>query len=80
MKSDHPDNLMLPLTETLVYVIKGMSPAPGDIILTGAPSGGGHVRDPNPVWMGAGDICEVEVEGISGLHRRLLRRQDWQTF
>jgi len=37
---------------------------PGDIILTGTPSGVGHARKPDPVWMKAGDVVEVEVEGI----------------
>lgn len=67
MQSDNTDNLMFPLAETLVYVTKGMSLEPGDIILTGTPSGVGHARKPNPVWMCAGDICEIEIEGIGVL-------------
>jgi 2-keto-4-pentenoate hydratase/2-oxohepta-3-ene-1,7-dioic acid hydratase in catechol pathway len=40
---------------------------PGDIIVTGTPSGVGHARKPNPVWMKQGDVCEVEIEGIGVL-------------
>lgn len=36
---------------------------PGDIIVTGTPSGIGHARKP-PLYMKPGDICEVEVEGL----------------
>ena len=36
---------------------------PGDVIVTGTPSGVGFARDPK-VLMKPGDICEVEVEGI----------------
>ncbi len=67
MQSDNTDNMMFPLAETLVYLTQGMTLEPGDIILTGTPSGVGHARKPNPVWMKAGDTCEVEVEGVGVL-------------
>jgi 2-keto-4-pentenoate hydratase/2-oxohepta-3-ene-1,7-dioic acid hydratase in catechol pathway len=35
----------------------------GDIIVTGTPSGVGLARKP-PLWMRAGDVCEVELEGL----------------
>jgi acylpyruvate hydrolase len=40
--------------------------APGDLILTGTPSGVGYGRDPK-VTMRHGDVVEVEVEGIGVL-------------
>lgn len=67
MQSDNTENMMFPLAETLVYLTKGMTLEPGDIILTGTPSGVGHARKPDPVWMKAGDTCEIEVEGIGVL-------------
>ena len=67
MQSDNTSNMMFPLAETLVYLTKGMTLEPGDIILTGTPSGVGHARKPEPVWMKAGDTIEVEVEGIGVL-------------
>ena len=42
---------------------EGMELQPGDIIITGTPSGVGLARDPQ-VWMKPGDTCEVEVAGI----------------
>ena len=36
---------------------------PGDIIVTGTPSGVGFVRKP-PIFMRPGDTCEIEIEGI----------------
>jgi acylpyruvate hydrolase len=38
----------------------------GDIIVTGTPSGVGFARKP-PVYMKAGDICEIEIEGVGTL-------------
>ena len=67
MQSDNTSNMMFPLAETLVYLTKGMTLEPGDIILTGTPSGVGHARKPEPVWMKPGDTIEIEVEGIGVL-------------
>ena len=53
MQSDNTDNMMFPVAEMLVYVTQGMTLEPGDIIFTGTPSGVGHARKPNPIWMKA---------------------------
>ena len=67
MQSDNTDNMMFPVPEMLVYITQGMTLEPGDIIFTGTPSGVGHARKPNPVWMKHGDVCEIEIEGIGTL-------------
>jgi 2-keto-4-pentenoate hydratase/2-oxohepta-3-ene-1,7-dioic acid hydratase in catechol pathway len=67
MQSDNTDNMMFPVREMLVYVSQGMTLEPGDIIFTGTPSGVGHARKPNPIWMKAGDVCEIEIEGLGVL-------------
>jgi acylpyruvate hydrolase len=38
----------------------------GDIIVSGTPSGVGFARKP-PLFMKAGDVCEVEIEGVGTL-------------
>jgi acylpyruvate hydrolase len=38
----------------------------GDLLVTGTPSGVGFTRKP-PLFMKAGDVCEVEVEGLGTL-------------
>jgi acylpyruvate hydrolase len=63
MQSDNIDNMMFPVIDMLVYITRGMTLEPGDVIFTGTPSGVGHARKP-PVWMKAGDIVEVEIQGI----------------
>jgi len=67
MQSDNTANMMFPVPDMLVYVTQGMTLEPGDIIFTGTPSGVGHARKPNPIWMKNGDVCEIEVEGIGTL-------------
>src|SRR6202142_2307784 len=67
MQSSNTDKFMFPVAESLVYLTEGMTLEPGDIILTGKPSGVGHARKPDPVWMKAGDVCEIEIQGIGVL-------------
>jgi 2-keto-4-pentenoate hydratase/2-oxohepta-3-ene-1,7-dioic acid hydratase in catechol pathway len=67
LQSDNTDNMMFPVAEMLVYITQGMTLEPGDIIFTGTPSGVGHARKPNPIWMKQGDVCEIEIEGIGTL-------------
>jgi acylpyruvate hydrolase len=50
---------------------EAMALQPGDIIITGTPSGVGLARKP-PLWMKAGDVCEVEVAGIGILRNRIV--------
>jgi len=67
MQSDNTANMMFPIAETLAYVTQGLTLEPGDIVFTGTPSGVGHARKPNPVWMRPGDTCEIEIEGVGVL-------------
>ncbi len=50
----------------LVEISAGITLEPGDIIVSGTPSGVGFARKP-PVWMKPGDVCEVEIEKIGVL-------------
>ena len=46
---------------------------PGDVIVTGTPSGIGLARDPK-VFMKPGDLCEVEIEGIGLLSNPVVQQ------
>ena len=48
-----------------------MTLQPGDVIVTGTPSGVGAARKP-PLWMKPGDLCEVEIEGIGILRNPIV--------
>jgi 2-keto-4-pentenoate hydratase/2-oxohepta-3-ene-1,7-dioic acid hydratase in catechol pathway len=45
--------------------------AAGDVIVTGTPGGVGAKRTP-PVWMKAGDLCEIEVDRIGVLRNPVV--------
>lgn len=52
---------------SLVEIIsEAITLSPGDLIVAGTPAGVGLARKP-PLWMKAGDICEVEIERIGTL-------------
>jgi len=63
MQSDNTDNMMFPVAETIADITQGITLEPGDILVTGTPSGVGHARKP-PAWMRHGDTCDIEIEGI----------------
>jgi 2-keto-4-pentenoate hydratase/2-oxohepta-3-ene-1,7-dioic acid hydratase in catechol pathway len=70
MQSDNTANMMFPLPETLVYLTKGITLEPGDIIVTGTPSGVGHARRPQ-VWMKPGDTVEIDIEKVGVLRNSI---------
>jgi acylpyruvate hydrolase len=44
--------------------------SPGDILVTGTPSGVGMARKP-PLFMKSGDVCEVELENVGILRNKI---------
>jgi 2-keto-4-pentenoate hydratase/2-oxohepta-3-ene-1,7-dioic acid hydratase in catechol pathway len=66
MQSDNTSNMMFPVAETLVDISQGMTLEPGDLVVTGTPSGVGFARKP-PVWMKAGDTIEIDIEKVGVL-------------
>jgi acylpyruvate hydrolase len=66
LQSDNTANMMFPVAETIADLTQGITLEPGDLIVTGTPSGVGHARKP-PLWMRPGDVCEIEVEAIGVL-------------
>ncbi len=75
MQSASTDDLVFDV-ETLVSAIsEGITLAPGDLIVTGTPSGVGAARKP-PVYMQPGDICEVEIERIGILRNTIEQEAD----
>jgi len=67
MQDDNTSNMLFDVKETIAILTECMTLEPGDVIVTGTPSGVGHARRP-PVWMKDGDVCEVEI-GEMGILR-----------
>jgi acylpyruvate hydrolase len=71
MQDDNTSNMMFDVSEALMLLTQCMTLEPGDILVSGTPSGVGHARKP-PVWMKNGDTVEVEVEGLGILQNPII--------
>ena len=60
------DDLVFDVATLVSVLSEAFTLEPGDVILTGTPSGVGLARKP-PLWMKPGDVCEVELEGLGVL-------------
>jgi len=66
MQDANTRDFIFPIDDLVVKLSECMTLEPGDVIVTGTPAGVGYARNP-PVFMKAGDLCEVEIEGIGVL-------------
>lgn len=66
MQSSTTDRMLFKIDEVIEYVTACMSLRPGDVIATGTPEGVGSQMDP-PQLLNAGDLVEIEIEGIGVL-------------
>ncbi len=60
------DDLVFSVPRLIAILSEAMTLEPGDVVVTGTPSGVGYARTP-PVFMKPGDVIEVEVEGLGRL-------------
>ncbi len=65
-QDDTLNRMMFPIREEIAYISTFMTLQPGDIIVTGTPTGAGARFDP-PRYLVPGDVVEVEVNGIGTL-------------
>jgi 2-keto-4-pentenoate hydratase/2-oxohepta-3-ene-1,7-dioic acid hydratase in catechol pathway len=63
LQDGNTNDLIFDVPFLIEFVSRVFTLAPGDLILTGTPPGVGWAREPK-VSMKAGDVVEVEVEGI----------------
>lgn len=62
-QDDRTSRMMFPIPEQIAYISTFTTLVPGDIIITGTPTGAGARFDP-PKFLKPGDVIEVEAEGI----------------
>ncbi len=60
---DRTARMLFPVARQIAYISTFTTLMPGDIIVTGTPTGAGARFDP-PVWLKPGDVIEVAAEGI----------------
>ena len=65
-QDDRTSRMIFPIARQIAYISTFTTLVPGDIIITGTPTGAGARFDP-PVYLKPGDIVEIEAEGIGVL-------------
>ena len=65
-QDDVLSRMMFPIRREIEYISTFMTLQPGDVIVTGTPTGAGARFDP-PRYLAPGDVVEVEVNGIGTL-------------
>jgi 2-keto-4-pentenoate hydratase/2-oxohepta-3-ene-1,7-dioic acid hydratase in catechol pathway len=70
-QNDTSDRMVFPIPYLIHYLSTFCSLEPGDVILTGTPSGAGARLDP-PRYLRAGDVVEVEVSRVGLLRNRVI--------
>lgn len=71
MQNANTKDFLWGIAETIVLISECMTLEPGDVVITGTPAGVGYARNP-PVFMKAGDICEIEIESIGILRNTII--------
>lgn len=75
MQQGRVADLIFPIDELIAYISSITELVPGDVLLTGTPSGVGGLRKP-PVWMQPGDLVEIEISGIGVLRNPVVQEPD----
>lgn len=70
-QQDTTDNMMFPFARLIHYISTFARLLPGDLILTGTPTGAGARFDP-PRYLKAGDVVRVEVSGVGALENEVV--------
>ena len=74
VQSASTENLIFDVATLIEILSEAMTLVPGDVIVSGTPSGVGHARTP-PLYMKPGDVCEVDVEGLGVLRNPIVDEQ-----
>ncbi len=70
-QQDRTGRMLFPVARQIAYISTFTTLVPGDIIVTGTPTGAGARFDP-PVWLVPGDEIEIEAEGIGTLRNGVI--------
>ena len=72
MQDGNSANMVFKIPFLIAYLSQFMPLLPGDIISTGTPAGVGLGQKPEPVYLKAGDVVELGIEGL-GTSRQVAK-------
>jgi acylpyruvate hydrolase len=71
VQSANTDDMVFDVPSLISITSEAITLEPGDVIVSGTPSGIGWAREPQ-LFMKDGDTCEVRVEGLGVLRNRIV--------
>lgn len=74
MQRASTDDMIFDVPTLVAAISEAMTLEPGDVIVTGTPSGVGKARTP-PVFLRPGDVCEVEATGLGVLRNPVVQER-----
>lgn len=72
MQSANTSDMIFDVARTVHLMSECLTLEPGDLLVMGTPAGVGVARKP-PVFMKAGDVCEIEIEKIGLLRNPVVQ-------
>ncbi len=69
-QSDRTSRMIFSFRKIINYISTFTTLVPGDVIVTGTPTGAGARFDP-PIWLKPGDVVEVEADGLGILRNTI---------
>ena len=69
-QSARTDEMIFSVADLIAIASAVMTLKPGDMIVSGTPAGVGFGKKP-PVYLKAGDLCEVSIEGLGTLRNKV---------
>jgi 2-keto-4-pentenoate hydratase/2-oxohepta-3-ene-1,7-dioic acid hydratase in catechol pathway len=72
MQESNTRDMIFSVSQVLAYLSLVFTLEPGDLVFTGTPPGVGFARKP-PVYLQAGDVVEVEIEGLGTLRNPVVQ-------
>jgi 2-keto-4-pentenoate hydratase/2-oxohepta-3-ene-1,7-dioic acid hydratase in catechol pathway len=70
----HTADMIFDVATLISYISDAFTLEPGDLILTGTPSGVAMGQKPPP-WLQPGQLCEIEIPGIGSIANRIVAEE-----
>ena len=72
MQDSNTHNLVYKIPFLISYVSQFMTLLPGDVISTGTPAGVGMGQKPDPIYLKAGDLVELGIDGLGTARQEMI--------
>jgi 2,4-diketo-3-deoxy-L-fuconate hydrolase len=72
MQAGNTRTMIFGVRKIISYCSQYMTLLPGDVICTGTPPGVGMGKKPNPVWLKAGDVVTLGIQGLGQQQQKIV--------